>query len=50
MKFSDCVRAGVTTMVGLLGTDCRTRSLADLLAMTKGLTATGITSYCLTGA
>lgn len=50
LKFSDCVRAGVTTMVGLLGTDCRTRSLADLLAMTNGLTATGITSYCLTGA
>lgn len=50
LKFSDCVKAGITTLVGLLGTDCRTRSLADLLAMTKGLTATGITSYCLTGA
>lgn len=50
LKFSDCVRAGVTTLVGVLGTDCRTRSLADLLATTKGLTATGITSYCLTGA
>jgi beta-aspartyl-dipeptidase (metallo-type) len=50
LRFSDCVKAGVTTLVGLLGTDSRTRSLADLLAMTKGLTATGITSYCLTGA
>lgn len=50
LKFSDCVKAGVTTLVGLLGTDSRTRSLADLLSMTKGLTATGITSYCLTGA
>lgn len=45
LRFSDCVKAGVTTLVGLLGTDSRTRSLADLLAMTKGLTATGITSY-----
>ncbi|MFA6845949.1 MAG: amidohydrolase family protein [Sphaerochaetaceae bacterium] len=47
--FSDCAKAGVTTLVGTLGTDSHTRSLRDLLAMTQALDETGINAYCLTG-
>ncbi len=50
LRFSDSVRAGVTTLVGLLGTDSRTRSVQNLLAKTKALNEEGITAYCLTGA
>ena len=50
LRFSHSVRAGVTTLVGLLGTDSRTRSVKNLLAKTKALNEEGITAYCLTGA
>ena len=50
LRFSDSVKAGVTTLVGLLGTDSRTRSVRNLLAKTKALNEEGITAYCLTGA
>jgi len=42
--------AGVTTVVGLLGTDSATRSVENLLAKTKALNNEGVTAYCLTGA
>ncbi len=41
--------AGVTTAIGLLGTDCTTRSMADLLAAARGLEALGLSTYCYTG-
>ncbi len=41
--------AGVTTVVGLLGTDCRTRSIAELLAAARALEALGLTAYAYTG-
>ena len=41
---------GVTTAVGLLGTDGVTRSLENLLAKTRGLCEEGVTCYMLTGA
>ena len=50
LRFSDSVKAGVTTLVGLLGTDSRTRNVQNLLAKTKALNEEGITAYCLTGA
>lgn len=50
LKFSDSIKAGVTTIVGLLGTDSRTRNVQNLLAKTKALNEEGITAYCLTGA
>lgn len=50
LRFSDSVKAGVTTLVGLLGTDSRTRSIQNLLAKTKALNEEGLTAYCLTGA
>ena len=40
---------GVTTVVGLLGTDDLTRTTADLVATARGLTEEGITAYCFTG-
>lgn len=41
--------AGVTTMVGALGTDDVSRSHADLLACARGLAAQGLSAYTLTG-
>lgn len=49
LKLSDCVKAGVTTVLGLLGTDGLTRSVENLVAKTKALNEEGITAYCLTG-
>ena len=46
---SDIVSAGVTTVVGCLGTDGVTRSHADLLAKARGLEADGISTYIYTG-
>lgn len=47
---TDIVRNGVTTVVGLLGTDGSTRSVQNLVAKTKALNDEGITAFCLTGA
>lgn len=41
--------AGITTVVGVLGTDGTTRSVADLVARTLGLREEGLTAYCYTG-
>jgi beta-aspartyl-dipeptidase (metallo-type) len=41
--------AGVTTLVGALGTDDVTRSHADLLASCRALAAHGLSAYALTG-
>lgn len=49
LRLSNCIKAGVTTLVGLLGTDSTTRSIENLLAKTKALNEEGITAYCLTG-
>ncbi|QAT50055.1 beta-aspartyl-peptidase [Caproiciproducens sp. NJN-50] len=46
---SDCIRGGVTTLVGLLGTDATTRSVENLVAKVKALKQYGLTAYCLTG-
>lgn len=50
LKASAPVRAGVTTLVGLLGTDGTTRSVESLVAKTKALNEIGLTAFCLTGA
>lgn len=44
------IRAGITSVVGLLGTDSISRSVENLLAKTKGLKEQGINAYCLSGA
>lgn len=41
--------AGVTTAIGLLGTDGTTRTIAELLAAARGLEHYGLTTYCYTG-
>jgi beta-aspartyl-dipeptidase (metallo-type) len=46
---SDLVAAGVTTAVGVLGTDGITRTMRDLVATTLGLRAEGLSAYCYTG-
>lgn len=46
---SSFTRAGVTTVVGLLGTDAETRSMEELLANTRALRAEGLGAYCYTG-
>ncbi len=48
-SITQLLRSGVTTAVGLLGTDTVTRSLENLLAKTRALEAEGLSCYCLTG-
>ncbi|WP_058911417.1 beta-aspartyl-peptidase [Entomohabitans teleogrylli] len=47
---SRLTRAGITTVVGLLGTDSVTRHPESLLAKTRALNEEGITAWMLTGA
>ena len=49
IQLSDLVKNGVTTCVGLLGTDGITRSLKNLLAKCRALNEEGVTCYILTG-
>ncbi len=46
---SNFTRAGVTSVVGLLGTDAETRSMEELLAHTRALRAEGLGAWCYTG-
>ena len=50
VQLSELIRGGVTTVVGLLGTDGRTRSLENLYAKTMALNEEGVTAYMTTGA
>jgi beta-aspartyl-dipeptidase (metallo-type) len=49
MAFSDAARGGVTTVVGCLGTDGVTRSMAGLLAKARALDEEGISTFTFTG-
>jgi beta-aspartyl-dipeptidase (metallo-type) len=49
IQISEVVEAGVTTLVGVLGFDSITRSIAGLLAKSRALEAEGITTYIYTG-
>ena len=49
VTLSELLGAGITTVVGLLGTDTTTRHLTDLLGKTRQLTAEGITALMYTG-
>ncbi len=49
LRLSEPVCAGVTSLVGLLGTDGTTRSVANLVAKTKALKEFGMSAWCLTG-
>ncbi|MEA4924480.1 MAG: beta-aspartyl-peptidase [Syntrophomonadaceae bacterium] len=49
IMYSEVVEAGVSTLVGVLGFDSVTRSIAGLLAKARGLETEGITTYIYTG-
>lgn len=47
---SQITKAGITTVIGLLGTDGMARSLGSLVAKINGLRAEGVSAYAMTGA
>ncbi len=49
LGLSKLIEAGITTVVGLLGTDSETRSVENLVAKSLALTKEGIKTYSLTG-
>ena len=49
VMLSDVVSAGVTTVIGLLGTDGTGRHLESLLAKARGLETEGVSAYIMTG-
>jgi beta-aspartyl-dipeptidase (metallo-type) len=49
VTLSRLTRGGITTAVGVLGTDDAIRTPAELVTVARGLTAEGLTAYCLTG-
>ncbi len=46
---AEALAAGVTTVIGCLGTDAITRTHSDLLATARALEAQGVSALCLTG-
>lgn len=48
-QLTDFTRFGVTSVVGMLGTDAETRSMEELLARTRALVYEGLSAWCLTG-
>lgn len=50
VNLSTVTRAGVTTVVGCLGTDGTTRHMTSLLAKARGLEQEGVSTYIYTGA
>lgn len=49
VALTDLTRAGVTSVVGVLGTDGSTRSIAELLACARALDDEGLSAWCCTG-
>lgn len=49
IALSKLIEGGITTVMGLLGTDSTTRSVDNLIAKTKSLKEEGISAYALTG-
>lgn len=49
VTLSELSTAGVTTAIGVLGTDGTTRTMASLVAAALGLRAEGLTAHCWTG-
>ncbi|MCE5195915.1 MAG: beta-aspartyl-peptidase [Negativicutes bacterium] len=49
ITLSQITRYGVTTIVGVLGTDGTTRSVESLITKAKALETEGITTFCYTG-
>ncbi len=49
LMLSEITRAGVTSVVALLGTDTTTRTMEDLVARTYALREEGLSAWCWTG-
>ncbi|AEF56220.1 beta-aspartyl-peptidase [Marinomonas posidonica] len=49
VRLSHLTLSGITTVVGLLGTDCSTRHNDSLYAKAKALTTEGVSAYMFTG-
>ncbi|MCL1065701.1 beta-aspartyl-peptidase [Shewanella olleyana] len=49
MHINDAIQGGVTTVVGVLGTDAQTRSLENLLAKAYALEEQCLSVFCYTG-
>ncbi|MCP4390640.1 MAG: beta-aspartyl-peptidase, partial [Gammaproteobacteria bacterium] len=49
LALSQITRAGVTSVIGLLGTDDLTRSPQNLLSQVMGLREEGLSAWCYTG-
>ncbi|MCR2043867.1 beta-aspartyl-peptidase [Anaerosalibacter massiliensis] len=49
IQLTDITKGGVTTVIGVLGTDGTTRSMENLIAKARGLEEEGITTYVYTG-
>jgi beta-aspartyl-dipeptidase (metallo-type) len=49
LALSRLTRGGVTTAIGVLGTDDTIRTPAELVTVARGLTHEGLSAYCLTG-
>ncbi len=49
LQLSRMTGGGVTTAIGLLGTDDTVRSTAELVATARGLIAEGLSAWCYTG-
>jgi beta-aspartyl-dipeptidase (metallo-type) len=49
LALSRITAGGVTTAVGVLGTDDAIRTPAELVTVARGLNAEGLSAYCLTG-
>jgi beta-aspartyl-dipeptidase (metallo-type) len=50
IRLSQLTRAGITTVVGMLGFDRTTRNMEALLGLARGLDEEGITTFLLSGA
>ncbi|MBS4200027.1 beta-aspartyl-peptidase [Bacillus sp. FJAT-49732] len=49
LQLTDATLAGVTTIIGVIGTDGTTRTMTNLIAKARGLEEEGITCYVQTG-
>lgn len=49
LTLTDATLSGVTTLVGVIGTDGTTRTMTNLVAKARALREEGITCYCHTG-
>ncbi|MEG1528678.1 MAG: beta-aspartyl-peptidase [Clostridia bacterium] len=49
IEAGELIASGVTTVVGVLGTDGVSRTMANLVAKVRGLREQGVSAYCMAG-